>query len=136
MLPLSKEQVLALRERHAIYMADSGRFIFVVADGVGGAEAGEVASQTAIEVLDEDGDESPILPFNETEGGSDATTSLYVIRAGSETDGNYVQGLIGSKLIEHVAVGLLGTYYSDIVEANMGLGMFHPRAAVRIKGIL
>ena len=26
MLPLSKEQVLALREEHAIYMADSGRF--------------------------------------------------------------------------------------------------------------
>ncbi|WP_310468621.1 amino acid aminotransferase [Sphingomonas sp.] len=26
MLPLSKEQVVALRERHAIYMADSGRF--------------------------------------------------------------------------------------------------------------
>ena len=29
MLPLSPEQVLALRERHAIYMADSGRFIVV-----------------------------------------------------------------------------------------------------------
>jgi aromatic-amino-acid transaminase len=26
MLPLSKEQVLKLREDHAIYMADSGRF--------------------------------------------------------------------------------------------------------------
>ena len=26
MLPLSKEQVLTLRESHAIYMADSGRF--------------------------------------------------------------------------------------------------------------
>jgi aromatic-amino-acid transaminase len=26
MLPLSKEKVLALREKHAIYMADSGRF--------------------------------------------------------------------------------------------------------------
>jgi aspartate/tyrosine/aromatic aminotransferase len=26
MLPLSRDQVLALRERHAIYMADSGRF--------------------------------------------------------------------------------------------------------------
>jgi aspartate/tyrosine/aromatic aminotransferase len=26
MLPLSLEQVVALRERHAIYMADSGRF--------------------------------------------------------------------------------------------------------------
>ncbi|MBA2527923.1 MAG: serine/threonine-protein phosphatase [Pyrinomonadaceae bacterium] len=35
------------------FLADSGRFIFAVADGVGGAEAGEVASKTAIEVLDE-----------------------------------------------------------------------------------
>lgn len=35
------------------YLSDAERFIFAVADGVGGAEAGEVASQTAIEVLDE-----------------------------------------------------------------------------------
>jgi protein phosphatase len=35
------------------FLADSARRIFVVADGVGGAEAGEVASQTAVEVLDE-----------------------------------------------------------------------------------
>ena len=35
------------------YLADEKRSIFAVADGVGGAEAGEVASQTAIEVLDE-----------------------------------------------------------------------------------
>src|SRR5258706_13894509 len=35
------------------FLGDSERGIFSVADGVGGAEAGEVASQTAIEVLDE-----------------------------------------------------------------------------------
>src|SRR3989441_1561000 len=35
------------------FLADSERALFSVADGVGGAEAGEVASQTAIEVLDE-----------------------------------------------------------------------------------
>src|SRR2546422_6420747 len=35
------------------FLADEGRHIFAVADGVGGAEAGEVASRTAIEVLDE-----------------------------------------------------------------------------------
>jgi len=35
------------------FLADRDRSIFAVADGVGGAEAGEVASQTAIEVLDE-----------------------------------------------------------------------------------
>jgi serine/threonine protein phosphatase PrpC len=46
-----------LNERRPInedsFLADNGRLIFAVADGVGGAEAGEVASQTAIEVLDE-----------------------------------------------------------------------------------
>jgi protein phosphatase len=35
------------------FLSDQARCIFAVADGVGGAEAGEVASQTAIEVLDE-----------------------------------------------------------------------------------
>ncbi|HYX40750.1 MAG TPA: protein phosphatase 2C domain-containing protein, partial [Pyrinomonadaceae bacterium] len=35
------------------YLLDAERRIFAVADGVGGAEAGEVASQTAVEVLAE-----------------------------------------------------------------------------------
>lgn len=35
------------------FLADMQRRLFVVADGVGGAQAGEVASQTAVEVLDE-----------------------------------------------------------------------------------
>jgi len=35
------------------YLADETRRIFIVADGVGGAQAGEVASQTTVEVLDE-----------------------------------------------------------------------------------
>ncbi len=35
------------------FLSDLKRCIFVVADGVGGAQAGEVASQTAVEVLDE-----------------------------------------------------------------------------------
>jgi len=35
------------------FLADPGRGIFVVADGVGGADAGEVASQTAVDVLNE-----------------------------------------------------------------------------------
>lgn len=35
------------------FLADADRSVFAVADGVGGAEAGEVASQTAVEVLDE-----------------------------------------------------------------------------------
>ena len=34
-------------------LCDPARRVFAVADGVGGAQAGEVASQTAIEVLTE-----------------------------------------------------------------------------------
>ena len=41
--PLNEDSVLC----------DEARGIFAVADGVGGAEAGEVASQTAVDVLDE-----------------------------------------------------------------------------------
>ena len=108
----------------------------------GGAAMSEIGPQAReydgapIEVLDEDGDETPILAFDETQGSSNVTTSLYVIRPGGDVDGEYVQGLIGADLIEHVAVGLQGTYFTDIVEANMGLGMFHPRAASRVKGII
>ncbi len=35
------------------FLADADRGIFVVADGVGGADAGEIASQTAVDVLNE-----------------------------------------------------------------------------------
>jgi hypothetical protein len=107
----------------------------------GGSSMSEIGPQAReydgapVEVLDEDGDESPILAFDETQGSSGVTTSLYVIRPGGDVDGEYVQGLVGADLIEHVAVGLQGTYFTDIVEANMGLGMFHPRAACRVKGI-
>jgi hypothetical protein len=113
----------------------------LVRAAAGGSPMREIGPQVKeydgapIEVLDEDGDESAILSFDETVGSNDETTSLYVIRPGTGVDGEYVQGLIGANLIEHVAVGLLGTYYSDIVEANMGLGLFHSRAACRVKGI-
>jgi hypothetical protein len=88
-----------------------------------------------IEVLDEDGDEAAILGFTETQGSSNVCTSLYVIALGSDVDEERCQGLIGSDTIEHAEVGLQGTYFTDIVEANMGLGLFHPRAAARIQGI-
>ena len=113
----------------------------LVRDAAGGAAMSEIGAQVReydgapIQVLDEDGDETPILDFDETQGTSNVTTSLYIIRPGSDVDGEHVQGLIGSKMIEHVSVGLLGTYYSDVVESAMGLGMFHPRAACRVKGI-
>jgi aromatic-amino-acid transaminase len=48
MLPLSKEQVLKLREDHAIYMADSGRFNVV---GMGDAQIDRFIA-AVVEALD------------------------------------------------------------------------------------
>lgn len=88
-----------------------------------------------IMVLDEDGDEQAILPLTDTQGTSNVTTSLYCLRLGSDVDGEYCQGLIGGQMIDHIPVGLLGTFYADIVEANIGFAMFHPRAAARVAGL-
>lgn len=75
--PTNKIQVASVTDRglsekrplnEDSFLADAERGLFAVADGVGGAEAGEVASQTAMEVLDEafrhrlsDGDDSEDL---------------------------------------------------------------------------
>jgi serine/threonine protein phosphatase PrpC len=52
------------------FLSDPERRIFAVADGVGGAQAGEVASQTAMEVLDE--------AFRHLEPGADVEDLLEI----------------------------------------------------------
>lgn len=113
----------------------------LVTAAAGGAAVLDVGRQLAeyngvpIWVVDEDGDEAAILDYDETQGSSNVTTSLYVIRPGSDSDGEYVQGLVGSSMIEHVDYGERNGVVDDLIEANMGLAMFHPRSAVRLKGI-
>ena len=89
-----------------------------------------------IEVVDEDGDSIPILAENETVGISSVTTSLYVARLGDETDKTMLQGLTASGVIKHRDVGLLGTYYLDVIDFACGIGVFHPRCAARLCGLL
>src|SRR5229473_2205370 len=61
-IPADKIQVASISDRglsekrpmnEDSFLADARRGIFVVADGVGGADAGEVASQKAVDVLDD-----------------------------------------------------------------------------------
>lgn len=61
-VPANKVEVASISDRglnekrplnEDSFLADHERAIFAVADGVGGAEAGEVASQTAVDVLSE-----------------------------------------------------------------------------------
>lgn len=88
-----------------------------------------------IEVLDEDGDESPILDYDETQGSSDLTASVYCFLPGTDVDGEYFQGLVGGKMIDQYASGMQGVMHVDIVEMNAGIALFHGRSAARLKGI-
>jgi len=89
-----------------------------------------------VEVLDEDGDENPILTKTEVRGtgGGTATSSIYCVRPGQDPEGEWVQGLIGSGMIQHMPQGPQGTKQNDLVEARAGLAVFHGRAAARLGG--
>jgi hypothetical protein len=129
------------QKRIACNKAIRRKLTSLVVAAAGGAAVLDVGKQlveyngTPIDVIDEDGDEAAILGFDETQGSSAVTTSLYVYRPGSDSDGEYVQGLVGSSMIDHIDYGERNGVFDDLIEANMGLAMFHPRAACRVKGI-
>jgi hypothetical protein len=95
-----------------------------------------------IEVLDEDDVETPVLPQTETQGSSAVTGSIYCIVPGEDPAGDMVQGLIksfpgqaGDELIVHKKLAQVNTLVGDLVEMLGGLGVFHGRAAARLKGL-
>ena len=118
------------------------KFKQLIMAAAGGAAVSDVGGSlksydgVTIEVIDEDGDATPILGFNETRGSSAVTTSMYCIRPGDDVEGSDVQGLVGSNMIEQADGGMQGNMLVDIVEANMGLGVFHGRAAAMLAGVL
>jgi hypothetical protein len=122
--------------------ADHRGLTNLVVASAGGAAVRDVAQLIAnfndsnILVIDEDGDEQPILGKDETMGASNVTSSIYCVRAGSDTDGEYMQGLVNTQMIEHDDQGVRGTQQQDLIEAGLGLAVFHPRAAARLKGII
>jgi hypothetical protein len=86
--------------------------------------------------LDEDGQDTPILSYTEACGSSNVTTSIYCIRPGGSTDGEWLQGIMQSNMIETYDGGKNGVFIYDVTEAQLGLALFHGRAAARLKGIL
>jgi len=47
-----------------------------------------------------------------------------------------MQGLTGSGGIKLIEQGWSGPFWCDLVEAHMGVALFHGRSAARLKGIL
>jgi hypothetical protein len=88
-----------------------------------------------IEVLDEDDVETPILPQDEKRGSSNVTGSIYCLRPGQDPEGDFVQGLVKSNMVEHKPLAQVNTQVQDLIEMFGGLGVFHGRAAARLAGL-
>ena len=86
-----------------------------------------------IGVVEEDKDGNLILPFTEDNpgGGTAASTSLFCVRFGLA---EYVSGLQAGSM-DVLDQGLSGTFYQTLIEWICGLGVFHPKAAARLRGI-
>jgi hypothetical protein len=86
-----------------------------------------------IAVIEDDSEGNAIFPFTEDNpgGGAAASTSIYAVRFGVI---EYVCGLqAGDMDVEDL--GLNRTNYETLVEWICGMGVFHPKAAARLRGI-
>ena len=86
-----------------------------------------------IGVVEDDKDGNLILDFTEENpgGGAAASTSIYAVRFGIA---EYVSGL-QSGTMDVIDLGLNRTMYETLIEWICGLGVFHPKAAARLRGI-
>lgn len=139
-----QDRVVGTNEQKLLIMNKADRrtitnLIVAAAGGAGVRDVGALVDNfngSKIQVIDEDGDEAAILGKDETQGASAVTSSIYCVRPGSDTDGEYVQGLVNSKMIEHEDQGTRLSSRIDLIDAGLGLAVFHPRSAARLKGIL
>ncbi|MHC4138512.1 MAG: major capsid protein [Planctomycetota bacterium] len=87
-----------------------------------------------IAVVEDDKDGNPILDFDEPDlddGDQTVCTSIYCVRFGLA---EYVSGLQSGSM-DVLDQGLQGTFYQTLIEWICGLGVFHPKAAARLRGI-
>lgn len=86
-----------------------------------------------IAVIEDDKDGNPILAFDEADSNGDAAecTSIYAVRFGAA---EYVSGLQSGSMAV-IDLGLNTTKYQTLIEWICGLGVFHPKAAARLRGI-
>ena len=86
-----------------------------------------------IAVIEDDKDGSAILPFTEANpgGGAAASSSIYAVRFGAA---EWVSGLQSGDM-DVLDLGLNRTKYETLIEWICGVGVFHPKAAARLRGI-
>lgn len=87
-----------------------------------------------IAVVEQDKDGNEILGFTEPDldnGDKNVTTSIYAVRFGAA---EWVSGLQAGDM-DVVDLGLNRTKFETLIEWVCGMGVFHPKAAARLRGI-
>jgi len=87
-----------------------------------------------IAVIEQDKDGAEILGFTEPDldnGDKLVTTSVYAVRFGAE---EWVSGIQAGSM-DVLDLGLQNTMYRTLIEWICGMGVFHPKAAARLRGI-
>jgi len=85
-----------------------------------------------IGVIEDDNEGNLILGFTEENpgGGAAVGTSIYAVRFGFE----WLSGLQNGSL-DVIDLGLNGIFYETLIEWLVGLAIWHPKAAARLRGI-
>jgi hypothetical protein len=120
-----------MRRKVSALVRAAGQAIETVSDSFGRQLTAYAGVPLA--VVEEDKDGNQILAFDEddSKGNSASCTSIYAVRFGLA---EYVSGL-QSGAMDVLDQGLQGTFYQTLIEWICGLGVFHPKAAARLRGI-
>ena len=137
------DRTIGPNEKKVLVMckADRRKLKQLLVASAGGAAVSDVGGSLAsydgvrVQVIDEDGDDQPILAKDETQGVNVDTSSIYCVVLGSDVDGENMQGLISGRMIDQYESGMAGPMHIDIVECHARLGTFHGRCAARLKGV-
>jgi len=121
-----------MRRKISSLVRAAGKAIETVNDAFGRQLAAFAGIPLAI--IEEDKDGNPILPFTEPDlddGDQTVTCSIYACRFGLA---EYVSGLQAGNM-DVLDQGLVNVHFQTLIEWICGLGVFHPKAAARLRGI-
>lgn len=85
--------------------------------------------------VEKDENDNEIMPFTETQGSSNAASSILCVRLGGAVDERDVQGIVSAE-IDVTPTGNFGTYIEDVIQMVAGIGVFGGYAAARLSGVI
>ena len=115
----------------------------VILDKAGGAAVLDVTGEVqryediVLHVVGKKLDQTPLLNFNETQGNSAVTCSLYVVApGGADVELSGIKLLQATNGISVIEEGIADSMYRDQVSFAFGIGVFDDSAIARLCGIL